>query len=222
MEENTITLKEWLDTNPDMDMKRNLYLYGDMALNYLNDRGVIVDSFDINDISLVDGDIKKIRFDYLSESDNYALAKDNLYQYAKSGIKMYMNYFDQLNDDFLKNNYNEFEYCLPKDDVNYFKGVIQRGSFVYFNEFDFELRKKKLKELGAEVEDSIDINSFSKPNNDEINRLVYGTSSEDIVGGSKVKVRTRDAAFVEFMYYPVMVSLILGVILLITYCFFGL
>ncbi len=222
MEENTITLRQWLDTNPDMDQKRDLYLYGDMALNYLNDRGVVVSSFDPEDISIVDNDIRKIRFNALEASEDYSKLKDNLYNYCKFGVRLYLDYYDYLDDSFLKSHFNEFEFGLPKDDVNYFKGVVQRGSFVYFNEFDFELRKKKLKELGSDVE-GFDINSLSKPNNDYNNRLIYGDNPKDMVNTySKSRIKSRDAAFVEFMYYPVMISLIFGVILLIAYCFFGL
>ena len=40
MDNNTITLRQWLDTRPDMENKREMYLYGDMALNFLHDNGV--------------------------------------------------------------------------------------------------------------------------------------------------------------------------------------
>lgn len=220
MDNNTITLRQWLDTKPDMETEREMYLYGDMALNYLNDNGISVESFDPEDILLVDGDIKKVKFEQLSLNSDYNKLKDNLFNYAKFGIRMYLDYFDYLDDGFLRSKFDEFVFGLPQDDVNYFKGVIQRGSFVYFNEFDFELSKKKLKELSAEEE--IDLSSLSKPNNNANNILVYGENPKEMVGASRSKVRTRDAAFVEFMYYPVMVSLVLGVILLIAYCFFGL
>ncbi len=223
MENNTITLRQWLDTEPDMETKREMFLYGDMALNYLNDRNIVVDSFAPEDITLIDGDINKVRFEYLSHNEDYSKLKDNLFNYVKFGVRMYLDYYDYLDDKFLKSNFDEFVFGLPPQDVNYFKGVIQRGSFVYFNEFDFEYRKKKLKELGSEVEDSIDFNSLPKPNNDRNNILIYDNTINDINSGFvRSKVRSRDAAFVEFMYYPVMISLVLGVILLIAYCFFGL
>lgn len=224
MDNNTITLRQWLDMMPDMEQKREMYLYGDMALNYLNDKGVIVESFDPADITLIDSDIKKIKFEKLYPSDDYNMLKDDLFGYAKLGIRMYLDYYDYLDDKFLKSKFNEFEFGLPQDDVNYFKGVIQRGSFVYFNEFDFELRKKKLKELDSEADpnDDINITDFKKPNNDNINSVIYDNTIDEITGFGRTRIKSRDAAFVEFMYYPVMVSLVVGVILLIAYCFFGL
>lgn len=132
---------------------------------------------------------------------------------------MYLDYYEDIDDHFLKSKFNEFEFSLPQDDVNYFKGVIQRGSFVYFNEFDFELRKKKLRELSTE--EDIDLTGLSKPNNDYVNTMIYNDAFNELASAYRRKVRTRDAAFVEFMYYPIMVSLVFGVILLIAYCFFG-
>ena len=221
MNNDTITLKDWLKVNKNIEDKRELYLYGDMALNYLHDKGVEVSSFDPEDIDIIDGDIRKIKFNYLTDNKNYDDLKTNLYEYAKLGIRMYLDYYDYLDDSFLKSNYNEFAFGLPKDDVNYFKGIIQRGSFVYFNEFDFELRKKKLKELGEEVTDSVDMNSFSKPNNDNINAEIYGDNPKNTIGYGRNKVKSREAAFAEFMIYPVMLSFIVGVILLIAFLIFG-
>ena len=221
MNNDTITLKDWLKVNKNIEDKRELYLYGDMALNYLHDKGVEVSSFDPEDIDIIEGDIRKIKFNYLTDNKNYDDLKTNLYEYAKLGIRMYLDYYDYLDDSFLKSNYNEFAFGLPKDDVNYFKGIIQRGSFVYFNEFDFELRKKKLKELGEEVTDSVDMNSFSKPNNDNINAEIYGDNPKNTIGYGRNKVKSREAAFAEFMIYPVMLSFIVGVILLIAFLIFG-
>ncbi len=221
MNNDTITLKDWLKVNKNIEDKRELYLYGDMALNYLHDKGVEVSSFDPEDIDIIDGDIRKIKFNYLTDNKNYDDLKTNLYEYAKLGIRMYLDYYDYLDDSFLKSNYNEFAFGLPKDDVNYFKGIIQRGSFVYFNEFDFELRKKKLKELGEEVTDSVDMNSFSKPNNDIINKEIYSDNPKNTIGYGRNKVKSREAAFAEFMIYPVMLSFIVGVILLIAFLIFG-
>ena len=221
MNNDTITLKDWLKENKNIEDKRELYLYGDMALNYLHDKGVEVSSFDPEDIDIIDGDIRKIKFNYLTDNKNYDDLKTNLYEYAKLGIRMYLDYYDYLDDSFLKSNYNEFAFGLPKDDVNYFKGIIQRGSFVYFNEFDFELRKKKLKELGEEVTESVDMNSFSKPNNDIINKEIYSDNPKNTIGYGRNKVKSREAAFAEFMIYPVMLSFIVGVILLIAFLIFG-
>ena len=221
MNNDTITLKDWLKVNKNIEDKRELYLYGDMALNYLHDKGVEVSSFDPEDIDIIEGDIRKIKFNYLTDNKNYDDLKTNLYEYAKLGIRMYLDYYDYLDDSFLKSNYNEFAFGLPKDDVNYFKGIIQRGSFVYFNEFDFELRKKKLKELGEEVTDSVDMNSFSKPNNDIINKEIYSDNPKNTIGYGRNKVKSREAAFAEFMIYPVMLSFIVGVILLIAFLIFG-
>ena len=222
MDNNTITLKEWLNTHKDIEDKRELYLYGDMALNYLHNKGVEVSSFDPEDIDIIDGDVRKVKFNYLTDNKNYDDLKTNLYEYSKLGIRMYLDYYDYLDDSFLKTNYNEFSFGLPKDDVNYFKGIIQRGSFVYFNEFDFELRKKKLKELGEEVTDSIDMSSFTQPNNDIINREIYGDNPRVVSGYGRTKTKSREAAFAEFMVYPVILSFIVGVILLIAFVIFGL
>ena len=49
MNNDTITLKDWLKVNKNIEDKRELYLYGDMALNYLHDKGVEVSSFDPED-----------------------------------------------------------------------------------------------------------------------------------------------------------------------------
>ncbi len=223
MDDNTITLNQWLEESHDEDEKRTLYLYGDMALAYLHDRNVVVNSFNPKSIFLIDGDIKKIMFSDLRDSVDYDDLKNNLFEYAVFGISMFINYFDYLEDDMLKDkyfdtiksNFEGFLFGIPKDDVNYFKGVIQSGSFVYFNEFDFEYRKKKLKELSSEVGTEENV-VLTKTNNDYVNQMIYTNSPSKMM-----RSNYREAAFVEFMYYPVIISLALGIILLIAYCFFG-
>ncbi len=176
-----MTIIEWLKTTRTEEEKRDLLLNLDIALKYLNDRGIMVTSFDPNDIEIIDNNIKEIMFnkiDHMSGPSDYII-KSNIYDEAKLALGVYLNYFDGFNDNFLKNNYDEFIFALPPDDVNYYKGIIVRGSSVYLSEFDLEKRKRDLSKLEEEVKGSSDDNisdemyGLMEINNDKINNKLY-------------------------------------------------
>ena len=176
-----MTLIEWLKSIRSEEEKRELLLNLDIALKYLNDRGIMVTSFNPNDIEIIDNNIKEIMFnkiDHMKGSNDY-IVRNNIYEEAKLALGVYLNYFDGFNDEFLKNNYDEFVFALPPDDVNYYKGIIVRGSSVYLSEFDLEKRKRDLSKLEEEVKGDSDSNDSSEMmelmaiNNDSINNKLY-------------------------------------------------
>lgn len=176
-----MTLIEWLKSIRSEEEKRELLLNLDIALKYLNDRGIMVTSFNPNDIEIIDNNIKEIMFnkiDHMKGSNDYVV-RNNIYEEAKLALGVYLNYFDGFNDEFLKNNYDEFVFALPPDDVNYYKGIIVRGSSVYLSEFDLEKRKRDLSKLEEEVKgdsdsnDSLEMTELMSINNDSINNKLY-------------------------------------------------
>lgn len=176
-----ITITEWLKDKRSEEEKRDLLLNLDLALKYLNDRGMMVTSFNPNDIEIIDNNIKEIMFkkiDRMGSSPDFVV-KNNIYDEAKLALSIYLNYFDGFNDNFLKNNYDEFVFAIPQDDVNYYKGIIVRGSSVYFSEFDFEKRKRDFSKLEDEVGSdsnnqlSSDMVELMPINNDSINNKLY-------------------------------------------------
>ena len=175
---NGITLYEWLKTKRSEEEKRDLLLNMDIALKYLNDRDMMVTSFNPNDIEIMNNDVKEIMFNSVDHMNNIAdsIVRRNIYEEAKLALSIYLNYFEGLNDDFLKSNYDEFVFAIPADDVNYYKGIIVNGSSVYFSEFDFEKRKRDIMKLNGEVKDdemSNDLNGLMPLNNDSINNKLY-------------------------------------------------
>ena len=214
-----MNLMEWMKKMPSEEERRELLLNLDIALKYLNDRGMMVTSFNPNDIEIVDNNIKQIMFNKVDRMNDSAdlIITNNIYEEAKLAMSIYLNYFDGFNDNFLRNNFDEFIFALPPDDVNYYKGIIVRGSSVYFSEFDLEKRKRDLSKLEEEIKQnddsqySSDMMNMMTLNNDSINNKLY----------SKI---FREGAYANTFVLPIGI-LLLGLIICITSIilyFFGL
>ena len=205
-----MTLIEWLKSIRSEEEKRELLLNLDIALKYLNDRGMMVTSFNPNDIEIIDNNIKEIMFTKVDRMNRSVddVVRRNIYDEAKLALSVYLNYFDGFNDDFLKNNYDEFVFAIPPDDVNYYKGIIVRGSSVYFSEFDLEKRKRDLSKLEEEVKDNTDYDESNGMldmmtiNNDSINNKLY----------SKI---FREGAYANTNIVPIVI-VVLGFIICLT------
>ncbi len=195
-----ISLADWAPMHDSMDERREFLINADIALKYLNSNGMKVDSFDFNDIFIVDNNLREIKYNVISNVGSVTEAdiKSNIYNEAKMALRLYLYPCDEIDDAFLKSHFTDFSFAFPTDDVPYYKGVFERGASVYFNEFDFQKRKMDLEKLGASVksEDSdlmgdVDVSMLSKPNNDEYNKRIY-----------------REGAFARAIALPTLISII--------------
>lgn len=197
---NFISLADWAPMHDSMDEKREFLLNADIALKYLNSNGMKVDSFDFNDVFIVDDNLREIKFNVISNVGTVTDAdvKSNIYDAAKMALYLYLYPCENIDDGFFKSHFADFSFAFPPDDVPYYKGIVERGASVYFNEFDFQKRKMDLEKLGDSVkgEDGdlmgdVNLSMLSKPNNDEYNKRIY-----------------REGAYAKAIALPTIISVI--------------
>lgn len=182
-QKNYISLADWAPMHDSMEEKREFLLNADIALKYLNSNGMRVDSFDFNDIFIVDGNLREIKYNVISNVGTVTPAdvKSNIYEESKMALYLYLYPCEYIDDNFLKKHFTEFSFAFPSDDVPYYKGIFERGASVPFSDFDFQKRKMELEKLSdatkkdgdSDLMGDIDFSMLSKPNNDEINKKLY-------------------------------------------------
>ena len=133
---NYISLADWVSMHDSMEEKRELLLNADIALKYLNSNGIKVESFDFNDIFIVDDNLREIKFNVISNLGNVTDAdiRSNIYNEAKLALYLYLYPCDVIDDNFFKSHFKDFSFAFPEGDIPYYQGVVERGASVYFNE----------------------------------------------------------------------------------------
>ena len=182
-QKNYISLADWAPMHDSMEEKREFLINADIALKYLNSNGMRVDSFDFNDIFIVDGNVREIKFNVISNvgSVTDVEVKSNIFKESKMALCLYLYPCDEINDEFLKKHFADYSFAFPTDDVPYYKGIFERGASVYFVDFDFQKRKMDLEKLSDatkkdgddDLMGDVDFSMLPKPNNDEINKKLY-------------------------------------------------
>lgn len=206
-----VSLSSWIGSFRDEEEMREIFLNMDRAMKYIHDRGYCVQSFDPNNIKILNNSIDQIKFDILPLPEDYTerkkYVKEDIYNSSFIQIGLYAKCLPYLKKDFLKANFDRFSEFLPSGDVPYYRGVIDRGASVYFCEYASEKANRDLAELERELgEDGKMLNS-SVPKfdntrvNDRINDSIYKQLSN-----------RKDAAFVTFLIFPTAL-LVLGVVL---------
>ena len=198
---NYISLVDWVSMHDSMEEKREFLLNADIALKYLNSNGIKVESFDFNDIFIVDDNIREIKFNVITDLGNVpdVDVKSNIYNESKLALYLYLYPCDEIDDGFLKNHFKDFSFAFPADDVSYYQGIIERGASVYFSDFDYQKRKMELEKLSdaskkdgnTDLMGDVDPSMLPRPNNDEINKKLY-----------------REGAFAMTIALPTIISII--------------
>jgi len=206
-----VSLGSWIGSFRDEEEMREIFLNMDRAMKYIHDRGYCVQSFDPNNIKILNNSIDQIKFDILPLPEDYTerkkYVKEDIYNSSFIQIGLYAKCLPYLKKDFLKANFDRFSEFLPSGDVPYYRGVIDRGASVYFCEYASEKANRDLAELERELGEDGKMLSSSVPKfdntrvNDRINDSIYKQLSN-----------RKDAAFVTFLIFPTAL-LVLGVVL---------
>lgn len=217
----TINLFEWtgLDgvkfTRSEEEL-REVFLNEDKAMRYLHENGFYVDSFDPRDIDLVDGSKNYIRFNKFSKIQNSfeknSITTSDIFISACLQIGLYTHTLANLNEDYLRKNYDEFSKYLPSDDVPYYRGVIERDANVYLCDYAIEKRDRDLKNLKKELGEENTVSEAAPVSeeiliNKDINDLIYA----DLIAKKKTK-GISDFAFVHILVLPTII-LSLGIVI---------
>lgn len=217
----TINLFEWtgLDgvkfTRSEEEL-REVFLNEDKAMRYLHENGFFIESFDPRDIDLVDGSTNCIRFNKFTKIQNSyekdSITNSDIFISACLQIGLYTHTLANLNDEYLKKNYDEFSKYLPSGDVPYYRGVIERGASVYLCDYAIEKRDRDLRDLQKELGEESNVNEIVPVKdetliNKDINDLIYA----DLIAKKKTK-GISDFAFVHFLVLPTII-LSLGIVI---------
>ncbi len=222
----TVNLFEWtgqdgIKFTRTEDELREVFLNEDKAMRYLHENGFFVESFDPRDIDLVDGSKNCIRFNKFSRIQNSyekdSITNSDIFISACLQIGLYTHTLASLNDQYLKDNYDEFAQYLPSGDVPYYRGVIQRNAGVYLCDFAVEKRNRDYRDLQKELagdEKNIQFDEPAPVSDDELtNKQINDVIYSDLIAKQKTK-GISDFAFVHVLVLPTII-LTIGILICI-------
>jgi hypothetical protein len=140
---------------------QKLFLSLDKKMHLYHSNGYAISSFRIQDIVvyqminndgeiLYDVDFKK----WIPEGNNKEeLETQNVFYAACLAVGTYNNclsYIDPDHPEFLKNNFSLFAENMPTEVVPYYRGVIERGSFVYLDSYETERKNRNIRTMQEE------------------------------------------------------------------------
>lgn len=199
------------------DIYRELNLKLDKKTKYLHDQDYYVKSYNSNKIFIDKGqivyeDIDKIPADASKDS----IIRQNLFEQALLMLSIYMGFVDNLNSNFVRENFSDFGQFVPEDDLGYYSGIIERNAGIYYNDFAKTKSEKKLNEyqeaLHEEEKKTAPNSGSSGVGSDRT--LTKATAASKLYAEPEEK----PTAFVTVYFYAAvtMVGFLLGVLYLFT------
>ena len=202
------TLFDWVKEHRSEEELREVFLNMDIALKYIHDHGYCISVFHPSAIQVLYDRPDYIQFDHLIELSQNPIAKKNMikediFNSSLIQIGLYTNTLKQITPKTLRDNFDDFSRFLPEGDVPYYRGIVQRGASVYFNEFALERMNRDLEQLDKQIQESEGGRPLQKTNghfeseplsNDRINDDIY----KQING-------LRDSAFISYLLVPTVV-----------------
>lgn len=211
-------LLDWIQSHHNDEDMREVFLNMDIALKYIHDHGYCIEIFHPSRIEILNDQVDHIQFENLMELSQDPVTrrnmiKEDVFNSALIQIGIYTNTIRSLTPAFLRENFDEIARFLPEGDVPYYRGVVQRGASVYFNEYALEKMNRDLIQLDKQIQESEGGHSLQKENghytseplsNDRINDDIYKQ-----INGMK------DVAFVSYLLVPTIAFISLFLIALV-------
>ncbi len=223
-----LNLKEWLETNHEIESRQKLFYNMSRTMNYIHDRDYYIKSFNLKEIEILNPEkLSPIRYDTvvrMPKEYKEQIIREDIYNLAFIQISAFANIkIENLKPIYLKENFSEFQKYLPQMDVPYLQGIIERGAGIYYYEYIDKRNKQELERLQRETDSEINNSSRSISNSLGIQRTKTTAVGKSMVDSDTKKlygdlVDTKQAAFVSFLIFPV--SLILLGIILVMVVFF--
>ena len=214
----SITLYDWVGQDTEYGTKteeqlKEVFINLDKALKYIHNHGYYIASFDPRQIELINGETNKVKFNKLlplpmDYSKSNEMKKSDIFLSSCLQIGLYTNTLKYLNVDYLKDNFDAFAANMPSDDVPYYRGVIERGASVYLCEFLNEKSVRDLKKLEEELGEVNEVPEVNRDNIDDTNEDINDKIYKQISG-------LREAAFISYFTYPVVVFVIATIFFII-------
>ncbi len=204
-----VNLLEWIKFHRSEEQMRELFLNMDIALNYIHDHDYCIEVFYPTKIQVLNNRPDYIQFDNLMELPKNDpvrkknMIKEDIFNSALIQIGLYTKTLKYLTPEFLRNNFDDLARFIPEGDIPYYRGVVQRGASVYFNEYAVEKMNRDLETLEAELQGAEGGKSLQKTDthydaepleNNKINDAIY----KQING-------LKEAAFVSYLLIPTVI-----------------
>lgn len=220
-----MNLQDWLSNDQSIEQKQKLFYNMSKTMNYIHDRDYCVKSFNLKEIEILNLEkLSPIQYNTVVRiPENYKddIVREDIYNLTFIQISAYTNFpLDRLNPIVLKEQFNEFEKILPENDINYLRGVIERGAGVYYYQYVNMNNEKEIERLSQEMDREGNVMG-------DTNSLGIQKTKSTSVGKAMVDKETKklysdlvdkqQAAFVSFLIFPlslIILGVILGIIML--------
>lgn len=209
----SVTLSDWLQEGHTEDEVRETFLYLDSAMKYIHDRGYCVKSFHPDKINILNGSNHQIMFDTILQMPNRT--KDDIIEQDKLKredvlfssilqIGLYSSCLPYLTPDVAKEHFDELATALPESDAPYYRGIIERGAFVYFTDFEKERLRREREKMEEEMKNELGSSKVIpfKSNPAELNTMF----SNEKINSKIYRQINREAAFLRFALYPLLMT----------------
>lgn len=214
------TLSEWIREHHSEEEMRDVFLNMDIALKYIHDHGYCIEVFYPTRIEILNDRPDYIQFVNLMELSKDPVTrrnmiKEDVFNSALIQIGFYTNTIRSLTPEFLRSNFDELARFLPEGDVPYYRGVVQRGASVYFNEFAYEKMNRDLENLEAQIQES----DGGRPLAKTASRVETEPLSNDRINDSIYKQINglKDVAFISYLLIPTVIFVSLFIIAFISW-----
>lgn len=218
----SITLSDWLQEGHTEEEVREAFLYMDSAMKYIHDRGYCVKSFHPDKIDILNGSNHQIKFDTILQMPNRtkddAITQDKLKREdvlfsSILQVGLYSSCLPYLNPEVAKEHFDELATALPETDAPYYRGVIERGAFVYFTDFEKERLRREREKMEEEMKNEFgkgNVIPFPQKSNPELSSMF----SNEKINSKIYRQINREAAFLRMAIYPlIMIIAILAYVL---------
>lgn len=209
-----IKVRDWFSYETNEEQLHKLFYNMSVTMKYIHSYDYYISSFNLSEIEIVNPDtltpIKYNCLDKLEVDDDFEKINRNIYLLALLQVGVYTNTLNNLNEKFIKENFNEFENFLPEKDVSYLRGVIQYNRPVYYCDYVNEKNKREIealeKEAGVDGSNAIGMKKVKSTSigvayADESTQSLYSSLDE------------KQSAFVTFLILPILMVM-LGVMFL--------
>ena len=127
-------------------------------------------------------------------------------------VGLYSSCLPYLNPEVAKEHFDELATALPESDAPYYRGVIERGAFVYFTDFEKERLRREREKMEEEMKNEFGSSKEVpfKSNPEELNSMF----SNEKINSKIYRQINREAAFLRFAICPLLITVaILGYVL---------
>ncbi|HIS38674.1 MAG TPA: hypothetical protein IAB45_04090 [Candidatus Onthousia faecavium] len=153
-------LQDWYQYHHSDDDCTKLFMAMDYSMHNIHNNGYYIRSFNTRAIEVVEknnGD-KIINYNYLAElEDNIATnINNNIYAAATLQLALYMGVEpENLNSDYIKSNFSQFEIFIPNNLVNYYRRILVNGAHLYLNDYLKAKNEQEIQKLEKELQDDV-------------------------------------------------------------------